>query len=232
MNLDDLKDNLASEGRALWEKIQDSAAFNQLRDRHENLTPPMQKLSVLGVMGLIIAFLLSVPYSNFNDSTNSVNDFEGKRSTIRELLKVSRESSDTPNIPPAPNAQVLRSRIDEEIKNARLLPEQIKGANASASKSQLIPDNLLEGALEVRLAKLNIRQIVDLGYKFQNVSPSVKMKDLVISANLEDNRYFDVIYQLVALAVPAPQEFPIEENTPNEKSGRNKKSLKQESEEK
>jgi hypothetical protein len=112
------------------------------------------------------------------------------------------------------------------------LPEQIKGANASASKSQLIPDNLLEGALEVRLAKLNIRQIVDLGYKFQNVSPSVKMKDLVISANLEDNRYFDVIYQLVALAVPAPQEFPIEENTPNEKSGRNKKSLKQESEEK
>ncbi len=231
MNLDDLKDNLASEGRALWEKIQDSALFNQLRDRYENLTPPMQKLSLLGVLGLIITFLLSVPYSNFSDSTNSVNDFEGKRSTIRELLKVSRESSDTPNIQPAPNAQVLRSRIDEEIKNARLLPEQIKGANASAAKSQLIPDNLLEGALEIRLAKLNIRQIVDLGYKFQNVSPSVKMKDLVISANLEDNRYFDVIYQLVALAVPAPQEVPLEETTSKEKSGRNKKPLKQESEE-
>jgi hypothetical protein len=57
------------------------------------------------------------------------------------------------------------------------------------------------------------------------------MKDLVISANLEDNRYFDVIYQLVALAVPAPQEVPLEETTPNEKNGRNKKSLKQESEE-
>lgn len=207
MNFDDLKDKLISDARLTWDRIQESGAYNQLRDRYENLTPPMQKLTLVGSVALIAFLILSMPYSHFSSSNEYVGDFENKRMTIRELLKVSRESADVPQIPQAPSIDIIRSNIENQIKTANLLPEQIKGTEVLASESKAIPKNLTEGLMQVSLAKLNLRQILDLGYQFQSISPSVKLKDLTMNANREDSRYFDVTYKLVALAVPAAPEI-------------------------
>ena len=221
MNLDDIKERISTEARQTWDRIQESAAYNQLRDRYENMTPTMQKLTLFGGIAAVSALILSVPYSNFTTSNEAVTEFEGKRMTIRELLKVSRESSEVPNIQPAPPIDMLRANIDNQIKMANLLPEQVKGIDAGAAGSGgLIPANLAEGTLDVKLAKLNLRQVMDMGYKFQSINSSVKMKDMVVTANREDNRYFDVIYKMVALAVPQAPPPPPEE--PPSKGKRNK----------
>jgi hypothetical protein len=214
MNLDDLKDRLASDIRQTSERIQESAAFNQLRDRYDNMTPGMQKLTIVAVSAAMTLFVLSFPYGNFTTSTENVTEFESKRMTIRELLKVSREASEVPEIPQAPPVNSLRSQIENQIKSANLLPEQVKGMETLDNNSALIPKNLTEGLLQVSLAKLNLRQILDLGHQFQSISPSVKMKDIIINANREDSRYFDVVYKLVSLAVPAPPEVTPEPPPP------------------
>ena len=206
MNLDDLKDRFSSEARVTWERIQESAAYNQMRDRYENMTPTMQKLTLVGGVTLVAFLILSIPYSYYQTSQDYVGEFEGKRMTIRELLKVSRESADVPQIPQAPSMDMVRSSIENQITAAHLLPEQVKGTESLSSDSSLIPKNLTEGGLQVSLAKLNIRQILDLGHQFQSINPSVKLKDLIITANREDTRYFDAVYKLVALAVPAAPE--------------------------
>lgn len=205
MNLDDLKERFSSEGRQLWERIQESSAYNQMRDRYENLTPAKQKLALMGTGVLIALIILAVPFSNFNESSDAEHDFEDKRNTIRELLKVSREASEVPDIAQPPSMEALRSNIDNLLKNANLLPEQMKGIQPTDGSSNLIPTNLSSGQLQVSLAKLNLRQIVDLGYQIQSVSPSVKVKDMLMQANRQDSRYFDVVFKLVALAVPAAQ---------------------------
>lgn len=206
MNFDDLKDRVISDARMTWDRIQDSSVYNQLRDRYENMTPVMQKVTVFGSIAVIAFVILSIPYGAFSTSQELVGEFESKRMTIRELLKVSRESSEVPQIPQAPGLDMIRSNIDNQIRAANLLPEQIKGTQVQDADSKLIPKNLTEGGVQVTLAKLNLRQILDLGYQFQSINPSVKLKDLVITANREDSRYFDVVYKLVALAVPAPPE--------------------------
>lgn len=220
MNLDDLKDRLKTEGRATWDRIQESTVYNNLRDRYENLSPVMQKVTLYGGIVAISAFILSIPLGYFSQSQEYVTEFEGKRVTIRELLKVSRESADVPAIPQAPPVDSIRSTIDAQIRNAGLLAEQIKGTDVIDSNSTIIPKNLTEGALQVSLAKLNLRQIIDLGYQFQAINSSVKLKDLVITANREDSRYFDVVYKLVSLAVPAAPEIAPE--PPSKSRGRNK----------
>ncbi|AFY01272.1 hypothetical protein [Bdellovibrio bacteriovorus] len=202
-SFDDLKEKLVSDARVTWERIQESGAYNQLRDRYENMTPAMQKLTLVGGVALVSLIILSIPYGKYTQSTEYVGEFESKRMTIRELLKVSRESSDVPQIPQAPSMDMIRNNIDNQIKAANLLPEQIKGTEIQDNNSNLVPKNLTEGLLQVSLAKLNIRQVLDLGYQFQSINPSVKMKDMVMTANREDNRYFDVVYKMVALAVPA-----------------------------
>lgn len=216
MNLDDLKDRLASDARVTWERIQESTAYNQLRDRYENMTPAMQKLTIVGGAALVAFTILSIPYGTYVTSTDSVSDFESKRMTIRELLKVTRESSDVPQIPQAPSADMIRSTVENQIRAANLLPEQIKGTEVLQNNSNLIPKNLTENLIQISLAKLNLRQVIDLGYQFQNINPSLKMKDLTMSANREDTRYFDVVYKLVSLAVPAA---PVPEPEPPRRGG-------------
>ncbi|MFS4460286.1 hypothetical protein [Bdellovibrio sp. HCB2-146] len=206
MTLDDLKERFTSEARVTWERIQESTAYNQLKDRYDNMTPGMQKLSIIGVSALVALIILSIPYGYYSTSQDYVTDFEGKRMTIRELLKVTRESSDVPQIPQAPPISSLQGIVDSQIQSAHLLPEQIKGTQTVSNNSKLIPSNLTEGMLEVSLAKLNLHQILDMGHRLQSINPSVKLKDMVMSANREDSRYFDVVFKLVALAVPAPPE--------------------------
>ncbi len=209
-SFDDLKEKLVSDARVTWERIQESGAYNQLRDRYENMTPAMQKLTLVGGVALVSLIILSIPYGKYTRSTEYVGEFESKRMTIRELLKVSRESSDVPQIPQAPSMDMIRNNIDNQIKAANLLPEQIKGTEVQENNSNLVPKNLTEGLLQVSLAKLNIRQVLDLGYQFQSINPSVKMKDMVMTANREDNRYFALVMStfltISITSLPAPIE--------------------------
>lgn len=202
MNIDDLKDNLKSQLGQAWSRIEDSSFYNQMKDRFENLSPAHQKLTLMGMGALIALVIISIPYSYYSQSTANVSTYEEKRSLIRELLKVTRESSEIPDLPVAPTAEDLKSRVENQLNIAHLLPEQMKGVEVISAETGLIPKSLLEAGLKISMAKLNLRQIVDLGYNIQNISPSVKMNSVNISANPEDPRYFDVEMKLVSLAVP------------------------------
>jgi hypothetical protein len=217
MNLDDIKDNLKSQLGETWGRIEESSFYNQLRDRFENLTPTRQKLAMVGAGILLALIVISIPYSYYATSSDYVLEFEDKRNLIRELLKVTRESSEVPDIPVAPSGDMLRGTVESQLRAAQLLPEQMKGLEVITADTGLVPRGLLEAGLRVNLAKLNLRQIVDIGYNIQNISPSVKMSDVNIFANGEDAKYFDVEFKLVTLAVPQAHQESIE---PEERGGK------------
>jgi hypothetical protein len=202
MNFEDIKDRIKSESQNLWAKFQESSLYLKLQDRFENLSPSGQKFALIGAAILIALILFSIPFGSFTASQEKISDFETKRSLIRELFKVNQESSGTAQIPSPLNEGSIRSRVQSELANARLLPEQVAGIDAVNESSNLIPAQWLETILKVRLVKLNLRQIVDIGYQFSNLAANVKMKDFAMQANATDQRYFDVIYKLAVLKVP------------------------------
>ncbi len=212
--LDDLKERLTSEAKLRWDQIQDSSLFIQTKERYENLTPNMQKLTIAGVSLLLLYLVLAMPLGFFSTSHEYVTDFEDKRQLIRDLLKVTRESQEAPDIPVPPDVATLRSQIESQLQSARLMPEQMTGTESSSEPVKIIPGNLSQGALTVSLAQLNLRQIIDVGHSLQSISPSVKMVDLSMHTNAKDARYFDVIYKLAILAVPNLAETAEAEATP------------------
>ncbi len=227
MNIDDLKDNLKSHLRQGWSRIEETSFYNQLKDRFENLSPTHQMLTMMGAGALMALMVISIPYSYYSQSTANISTYEAKRSLIRELLKVTRESSEVPDLPVAPTAEILKSNVENQLSIAHLLPEQIKAIEIISAETGLIPKNLLESGLKISLAKLNLRQIVDLGYNIQNISPSVKMNSLNISTNQEDSRYLDMEMRLVSLAVPqAHLETPDAAENSDHKDSSKKKSFK------
>lgn len=214
MNFEDLKDRIQTESRQILDKVQESSTYNRLMDRYENMSPSMQKITLIGGISLIALVVLSFPYSYYSTSQEYEDEFLAKRQVIRDLLKTVRESQSVPNITPAPSVDLLRGMVETQLTNAQLLPEQKLGVSSVETDSKLIPESLSSGALEVKLAKLNLKQVVDLGYQLQSINSSVKLKDVIIQANKSDGRYMDVTYKLVALAVPemAPPAPPEESN--------------------
>ena len=203
--IDNLKENLVGAFNQVKEKVQESSAYNQAADRFENLTPPQQRLTIIGVVSFSLLVVLYFPYSSWSNSVDLVSEFESSRDLMRELLQATKEASDTPNVPRPPSIDQLRSQLDSQIRGANLLPEQIKGINTIEPNSKLIPKTLSLGGLQVQLNKLNLQQIVTLGSGFQNISPSVKVINLKIEANREDARYFDLMMSFISLKVPEPQ---------------------------
>lgn len=202
--IDNLSSQFKSIGTRIGQQIQESQSYQQAQDRYQNMSPMMQKVSVaLGTL-LVALVILFYPLSRLTESQSSLTMFEEKRGLIRDLFRTYRESVSAPNIAVPPNPDGLQAAVEAILSRSELLPEQRSGVMPGAVEGRLIPQNLVSNVLQVKLAKLNLRQIVDIGSGIAGISESVKMKDLLVSANRQDTRYFDVTYILYTLKVPDP----------------------------
>ncbi len=207
--LDDISDQFKSLAQRILLQIQESSIYVQLNDSYQSWPASTQKLASWASASVLILIVLFYPMSMLLDSRNSLSSFEEKRGLIRELFKTYRESSARPPLSVPPANESLRASINTILSTADLTPEQNKGLSEGAIEdSKIIPKSLVQHILEVRLSKLNIKQIVDIGTSLVGISDSVKMKDIAITAHAADIRYFDVIYKLYALNVPEPTPEP------------------------
>ena len=202
MNLDDLKDILKNESKATWDRLQETSLYNNLKDRFDSLSSLAQKTIVASVVVISILGLFSIPWSYYSTSAESVENFENQRQLIRDMLKVTRESGDTPDIPTVPPLDSLKTKINSLITATGLIENQLGSVEIVKEASNLIPDFFNKGLLKVTLNMLNLNQIIDLGYQLQTINNSLKLKDLIIEPSSEDARYYNVVYKLAALSPP------------------------------
>lgn len=202
MNLDDLKEQFQALGQKISDQLQEVPVFVQLKERFDGLTPASQKMVVFGGIVAAWLFVLSIPWGWKSESGYYVENFETRRTLIRDLLKASREAAQVPNVPPAPPDETLRVDVESRLQSMNVGPEQIASIETSTGGSNLIPADRSSGLLDVNLKKLNVQQVVQAGTQLSRISPSVKMTAIEMIANKEDARYYDVKYRLIALAVP------------------------------
>ncbi len=222
---EELGEQLKSQALQTWDKIKDTESYNQLRDKYENLTPSGQKIAQIVFFTSLVGILIYVPFSQIQVSSTQIEQFETQRNLIRDLFKTFRDSSGQLQMAQPPTGSQLVLTIQTSLQNARLLPEQIVGVTNTQAEGRLIPQSLLADVVEVKLAKLNLRQIVDIGTQLTNLSPALKIKDLLINANTELAGYFDVEYKIYALKVPELlPEAPPEPINPKKKNSKNEDS--------
>ncbi len=220
--LQELTDTLKTKSTETFEKIKETESYQKISDRYESLSPTGQKMTKI-VVGILILFIfLFIPLSQFSTSKDFVTAFEDKRTLIRDLFKTYRESNSSSRLPEAPTSDALMGSVNNTLQSEQLLPEQIISVSIGAAEGRLIPASLMTSVIDVKLAKLNLRQVVDIGSRLSGISQSVKLKDLLMNANSELAGYFDVTYKLYALNVPAaPVELPPEPETKSAKKKKN-----------
>jgi hypothetical protein len=229
VNFNDILEQIKDRLKSIFQQVQESAAFQQALEKYEDLPSPQQRLIRIGGGTLFVLFLLSPPITTWLSSEESVDEFVRKRDVTRSLLSVVRDAANAPNIPPAPDLFSLQNRFQQELQQRdKLLPEQIYSLQASSDPGVIIPKSLSLGALTVNLRDLNLRQILDIGYRLATVAPTVKMTDIELTASTDKPGYFHFNAKVVALKAPEPPKFEPEE--PELKKGRSRKSNVEEEE--
>lgn len=223
--LEELKEELKTSLQTTWDRIQESEIYNQLNDRYQSMTPSGQKITQIVVAVSLTLIIFYTPLTQVQVSQEMLFQFQEKRDLIRNLFKTYRESSAQAQIDLSPEPADLIARVQSFLQNSRLVPDQIISVNLAEPEGQLIPRQLQKAVVEVKLSKLNLRQIVDIGLQLTNISSAVKVKDMSLQAHAEMAGYFDVIYKLYALNVPQPavEEAPeINSNGRNNRRNNNK----------
>jgi len=214
MNFADLKDKLQTVFKQAYEKLIESSFFIKAKDSYNNFSPGIQKLLQVSAFVFILILIFYSPINELSTSADNLQQFSQYRKLTKELFQISRDASATvSNIPIPPDSQSLMARVKSELVQARLNPEQIKSILQSSADKGL-PEQLNQGAVDVQLSNLNLKQIVDIGYKLQNINLSIKMQNVVIEANAKDPRYYDVTYKLAILKIPTFEPPPIEIDEP------------------
>ncbi len=212
MALDDIKDRLREQVQTTIARIEESAAWAQLMERYQGLTPNAQKLSLAGV-GAAAAFVLFMfPWIFFSGSQTSLTEFEDKKQLIRDLFRYSHAASTMPMAPLPVSAGDLHNAIQGVLSNQSpsLLPEQtvaITDFDNSKAKSAGLPQGLTQNGVMVSLSRLNLDQLVKIGSQLQDLRPTVKMVGLKVQATPADPHYFDVTFKMVAFNLP-PIDLP------------------------
>lgn len=205
MALEDLKDQLRDQFIELKSKIEESPAFNSLRESFENLSPGGQRGLILGLSVFTILFMMYIPYSYFSSSADYVVEYNEKRQLIRKLLQASRTASQSGSVANPPPASALVDTIRSRLASFALLPEQTTSVDSipgSELGGGFAPPGISQEGVRVSLNSLNIKQVVDIGYDLQNLMQGVRLVGLAMNPNGKDKRYFDVSYKIARFSLP------------------------------
>lgn len=205
MTLDNIKEQLKDFLAARWAQFQDTSLYLQLKDRYDSMSPEFQTLTKFGAGITVLLLLILMPLGWYFNAGDRLTDFEDQKVSLRELLKIRQELSQTPQVPPSLSASELKTQVSQALQGMSLTPEQIQDVSEqtfSADPSQKeIPKSIIQNGIEAKLKKLNLKQIVDIGYKLQGISQGVKLTALEVHAQKENPHYFDVVYRIVSFAV-------------------------------
>lgn len=204
MALEGLRDQLKEQWADLSSKIQESPAFNTLRERFESQTPTNQKVIVGVAATLVVLFLLSFPYGYISTSSEYLTQFEENRQLIQGLLRASRSAKAPSPLPPPMDGATLRGRVDAIVKTNRLLPDQVGEMQdmPSPAVKEMVPASVVQNGLVVQLKKLNLSQIISLNTQFQNMGAGTKLMGIDIVQSAGQTHYYDIIARLVNFGLP------------------------------
>lgn len=206
MAFEEVKDQVLEALQSAKSKLDEFEPYQKVREAYDSMPTLVQKL-VLGTIGFLIAFVFFlIPYSFYSSGSENLALFEENRDLVLDLYRVKRKIVSSPQAPPPMDPSSLESYARSAVTGARVQPEQIKAisfVDGSTSKpSTAIPKSVRQNLVEIRLANLNLTQIVDIGHALSNIQ-STKVMSFDLRPGTAEGNYFDVIFKIVSFDIPA-----------------------------
>ncbi|MEC9284139.1 MAG: hypothetical protein VX642_15595 [Bdellovibrionota bacterium] len=225
MNLDDIKEQFFEQLNAYKERIQDTPAYNQIKERYDDLPPRNQKIVLISGGLLVIYIVLSIPLGSLSEASSKIDKYESTKSTLASLRKVSDQMSAIPNPPSAPASSSLSNSIKSMILSEGIAEDQIASTQSFSEENtgqfKSVPKSAEITGVRVSLKKLNIKQITSLLYKAQRQSRPAKITHLQMNPEGSEAGFFNLNFEIRGFNLNF-EEAPKEEAKGSRRSRRRK----------
>ncbi len=206
MAFEDLREQLKERASETLAKVQESGAYNTLRENYESQTPTVQKAITIGGIVFAVFFVLMFPYAYISSGSDSLTAFEENRELIQGLLRASRSANEAPPLPPPLSPDTLRSSVERIVRDNGLLPDQtapLADIPQDVYKSYA-PGGVLHTAVDIPLKKLNLMQVIEIGNFLQNgLGPGIKLMGVEVVQSAGQTHYYDMNLQVVSFGIPS-----------------------------
>jgi hypothetical protein len=206
-----LKDRVKEKWAEISSQIQETSAFNTMREKFESQTPAVQRAIVAGGAFLLVFLIMYMgPIGYLASSSDNMSEFEENRTLIQGLLRASRTAKEQSPLPPPMDPGSLRGTVERVLHEKQLVPEQIGEMQAIPGQPwKGLPNEVVQNGIAVQIKQLNLKQILDIGNTFQNLGPGTKLIGMDIVQTAGQDHYYDMIarvanFGLAAIAEPAP----------------------------
>lgn len=208
MAFEEIREKIFDSLQGAQSRLEEEELYQKIRERYELLPPIGQKALVAAILFLFVYILFQIPMGYFSRASENLALFEENRDLVLELYRVKRKSAAAPPAQPAMDNSMLESRARSAVLSARVQNDQIKAVsffdNAGPRSSRIIPKAIRQNGVEVRLANLNLTQIVDIGHGLSNLGSTTKIVGFDVKPGSLAGNYFDVVFKVVTFDIPAP----------------------------
>jgi hypothetical protein len=200
MKLLDLVERVKELALELKGRIEETAIYQTLKERFETLSPRTQQTAIWSTIGVFSLMVVSCPYGYYSTSNEDIKRFDDIRKTMRALLSAAQVANQLSGVTPDLEINVAQSRMQSEVQNLGLQPEQIGSVSIGGAievGELLAPTSIIQNGLFVELKKLNLRQVVEVGHRLQSLQGTLKLAGLDMKTSSDNDHYFDVTYRLI-----------------------------------
>jgi hypothetical protein len=192
----------------LLTKAKDSALWQRGSEWYEGLAPKWQKVALFSLIGFLALIFLIFPLSYYSSSVEKVTDFDDTRSSIKELMQIRRDSGKLNSLIRPLSGDMILAQAQSIVQSSGLQPDQTaqttpfdNAQGAAPDSASGVPKTVLQKGAQIVLAGLNLKQVVEIATKIQNI-PSAKIIALDIKATAKDSHFFDTMIKVVSFAMP------------------------------
>ncbi|NQZ02556.1 MAG: hypothetical protein HRT45_17995 [Bdellovibrionales bacterium] len=203
-SLDDLLDQIGDAFGQLWSRIEESSAYNTLRENFEALPGSTQAIVKIGSIVLVVAVLFFLPISGILGSSSYIAEYEEKKGIIEGLIEAEQNKQKGSPLPPGMTTQSIQQRVRSVVQSERLIEGQ--GPKMSPlgedAAGNLAPKAVKQASVNVNFFGLNLKQTMKIGAKLEALDASIKMIGMKIQPSKEFDEYYDASFQLVSFSLP------------------------------
>ncbi|MCC6278592.1 MAG: hypothetical protein IT289_11820 [Oligoflexia bacterium] len=169
----------------------------KIREKFEELPPIGQSAILWGAGALVSLLIMWWPLSDLMTSWDLNSQFEEKRQSLKDLLKIQRDLAQAPQISFPPSPSGLKSMMDQKVAAAGIRPDQIREGSELPPVNQFGTDMR---TFQYRFEKITIRQAVEVAYEIEHVDASFRLQGISMKSHASDSHYYDVTMKVVNFA--------------------------------
>lgn len=199
--MESIKNLLKNIFEIVYDKVKDSALYNTLLEKYDNLELPVQRGIKYSFLALGILLVVSLPLSILKNSLDATKEFTEKKQLIFDLIKSESNQFVVQGLRPSELDQKI-SYLTERLNLSADNKVQISSYYFS---KQLLPRNLRKlnyTGKQIKITGINIEEVIDIGQLLNNIDPSVKLVHLKITEIKGQDNYFSATYSILHFQEP------------------------------